>query len=639
MAINVTVWLYLLSLPTWLVAAQSVASQAYTPVAGTCPDGFTLVRMAGSLGNQSLSTSETAYVQARRSQVIPQALKTYLSNVEATNVTLPSYVSSILSGSSSETPNFGIAASGGGYRAAIFGAGVLNALDGRNASSNSAGLGGLLQAATYTAGLSGASWLLTSLAQANFPTIQELVFGHPNATVDNALWAGWNANYNIWTSSSNPVTITEYFTALVEEMQGKYHAGFPVSMADFWARALARHFVNGTYSSNFFDESYTHGAGILFSSLAQSESFASYTIPFPILVSDISSPGQNTSNIIQGDFVPISNPLVEFNVYETGSFDPMLSAFTPTKYLGTTNNSVCITNFDQLSLVAATSSEVFNEYNITNTLSSTFGPVLSLLNSLLPESGIELDAAPYPNPFYGVAPGTFLSSNQTYLTLLDGGEDGQVIPLQPLLVKARGVDTILAIDANFDVTNNFADGSSLIATQNRTTMLSSAYSFPPVPTSLGEFTAQNLSTRPTFFGCNVTSANETTPLLIYLANGGPPHNGEASVTNTTTSQGAYDSSQIQAMLDQTFVIATQGYPASSSMTTDPEWPACLACAIVDRARERAGQTRSGVCESCFSRYCWSGSTVGVDAKSGGQAIVSSRWVLTLAVAIGILASV
>ncbi|KAG6373883.1 acyl transferase/acyl hydrolase/lysophospholipase [Boletus reticuloceps] len=553
--------------------------------------------MAGSLGNQSLSTSETAYVQARRSQVIPQALKTYLSNVEATNVTLPSYVSSILSGSSSETPNFGIATSGGGYRAAIFGAGVLNALDGRNASSNSAGLGGLLQAATYTTGLSGGSWLLTSLAQANFPTIQELVFGYPNATVDNALNGG------------------------------KVPRWFPVTLADFWARVLARHFVNGTFSSNFFDESYAHGAGILFSSLAQSESFASYTTPFPILVSDISSPGQNTSNIIQGDFVPISNPLVEFNVYEMGSFDPMLSAFTPTKYLGTTNNSVCITNFDQLSLVAGTSSEVFNEYNLTNTISSTLGSVLSLLNSLLPESGIELDSAPYPNPFYGVAPGTFLSSNQTYLTLLDGGEDGQAIPLQPLLVKARGVDTILAIDANFDVTNNFADGSSLIATQNRTTMLSSAYSFPPVPTSLGEFTAQNLSTRPTFFGCNVTSANETTPLLIYLANGGPPHNGEASVTNTSTTQVAYDSSQIQAMLDQAFVIATQGYPASSNMTTDPEWPACLACAIVDRAGERAGQTRSGSA---------------VDAKSGGEAIVTSPrvgWVLTLAVAIGIWASV
>ena len=147
------------------------------------------------------------------------------------------------------------------------------------------------------------------------------------------------------------------------------------------------------------------------------------------------------------------------------------------------------------------------------------------------------------------------------------------------------------------------------ATQDRAMLLSSAYSFPPVPTSATEFTAQNLTTRPTFFGCNTTSANETTPLVIYLANGGPPHNGEAPVTNTATLKVSYSSSEIQAMLDQTFIIATQGYPAESTMTTDPEWPACLACAVVDRARERAGEARSGVCETCFARYCWSGSTV------------------------------
>lgn len=82
-----------------------------------------------------------------------------------------------------------------------------------------------------------------------------------------------------------------------------------------------------------------------------------------------------------------------------------------------------------------------------NTLNSTFGPVLSLLGEMLPESGIEIDAAIWPNPFYGVAPNTFIASNQVDLSLVDGGEDGEVIPIQPLLVKARGVDVILAIDA------------------------------------------------------------------------------------------------------------------------------------------------------------------------------------------------
>ncbi len=51
-----------------------------------------------------------------------------------------------------------------------------------------------------------------------------------------------------------------------------------------------------------------------------------------------------------------------------------------------------------------------------------------------------------PNPFFGVANNTFPQSNQTFLRLVDGGEDGEVIPLQPLLVKAREIDVILAID-------------------------------------------------------------------------------------------------------------------------------------------------------------------------------------------------
>ena len=45
-----------------------------------------------------------------------------------------------------------------------------------------------------------------------------------------------------------------------------------------------------------------------------SESFMSYGIPFPITVSDLSAPGQNMSNTLAEDFIPLSNPLFEFNV-------------------------------------------------------------------------------------------------------------------------------------------------------------------------------------------------------------------------------------------------------------------------------------------------------------------------------------
>jgi lysophospholipase len=92
------------------------------------------------------------------------------------------------------------------------------------------------------------------------------------------------------------------------------------------------------------------------------------------------------------------------------------------------------------------------------------------------------------------------------------------------------------------------------------------------------------------------------------------------------------------MLSQTFVIATQGYPAYPA-TKDLDWPSCLACAIVDRARERSGVARSGICTTCLNRYCWDGSAV-TTATSGSHrrvsinhlfefAVVSALWTMML----------
>jgi lysophospholipase len=132
-----------------------------------------------------------------------------------------------------------------------------------------------------------------------------------------------------------------------------------------------------------------------------------------------------------------------------GSYDPLLSAFTPTKYLGTQNSSVCVTGFDQASFMEATSSAFFAGLNTTEALadpSTLLGAIVPILNQTFPQTGIRLDSAMYPNPFKGVAPDTFLDDNEEYLSLVDGGDDAENIPFMPLLVKARGVDVILAID-------------------------------------------------------------------------------------------------------------------------------------------------------------------------------------------------
>jgi lysophospholipase len=76
-------------------------------------------------------------------------------------------------------------------------------------------------------------------------------------------------------------------------------------------------------------------------------------------------------------------------------------------------------------------------------------PAFQGLGALIPQEGTRLDVAHYPNPFISqtVGAGGFIDNQESVLELVDGGEDGQNIPLQPLLVKDRQVDVILAIDA------------------------------------------------------------------------------------------------------------------------------------------------------------------------------------------------
>ena len=132
---------------------------------------------------------------------------------------------------------------------------------------------------------------------------------------------------------------------------------------------------------------------------------------------------------------------------------------------------------DQLAYVAGVSSNLFNEFNgsvsrfyvrfphtvidiaselqtvaptASGTLSTIVQAILTALEAL-GQTGIRLDSAAIPNAFFGLSPNTFPDSNQTLLTLVDGGEDGNSDPLQPLLVQARGVDTIISIDAVCDL--------------------------------------------------------------------------------------------------------------------------------------------------------------------------------------------
>lgn len=145
--------------PILLALASSLALQAsaqnpidaYAPnTNGNCPDVSTspLIRVF-TPQTQVLNAEEALYVKTRQSTVIPKAWQDWIGNGSAIGYDL-----SALSGGGNWS-TVAIAFSGGGFRAAQYGAGVISGIDSRNDSAKAAGTGGLLQVASYLSGLSG----------------------------------------------------------------------------------------------------------------------------------------------------------------------------------------------------------------------------------------------------------------------------------------------------------------------------------------------------------------------------------------------------------------------------------------------------------------------------------------------------
>jgi lysophospholipase len=100
-----------------------------------------------------LGQKEADYI-AQKAAKSTDLWKTYLAGVgladfDVANFTTPNPVAG------ETVPNIGIAMSGGGIRALIGGAGILDAFDNRNPEAVDAGTGGILQLANYITGLSG----------------------------------------------------------------------------------------------------------------------------------------------------------------------------------------------------------------------------------------------------------------------------------------------------------------------------------------------------------------------------------------------------------------------------------------------------------------------------------------------------
>lgn len=489
------------------------APNGYTPEQVDCPSAAPTIRVASSL-----STNETEWLELRRNNTV-SAMRDLLGRMNITGLDTDSYIDSAASNVSA-LPNIGIAVSGGGYRAMLNAAGAVAAFDNRTTNSTDSGqLGGLLQASTYLAGLSGGSWMVGSLYVNNFTSIQDIL--HLDNSTSGGLWQLGNSIFEGPSSSVLDIfSEADYYKTIYDEVQGKNDAGYNTTITDYWGRALSYQLVNASNG----------GPSYTFSSIAYQDWYTSASAPMPLIVTDGRSPGE----LVVGGNATV----YEINPWELGTYDPTTYAFAPLRYLGTNfsagevvSGEKCVRGFDNAGFVMGTSSSLFNEAFLD--INGSTSILDTVFSSILAEIGEDDDdIADYVNPFYQFNNDTSRITNDAQLTLVDGGEDGQNIPLHPLIQPIREVDVIFAVDSSADTTAdgwaNWPNGTSLVATYERTFLnISNGTTFPSVP-DMQTFVNLGLNNRPSFFGCNISNLTGQTPLIVYLPNAPYVYNSNLS---------------------------------------------------------------------------------------------------------------
>lgn len=311
-----------------------------------------------------------------------------------------------------------------------------------------------------------------------------------------------------------------------------------------------------------------------------------------------------------------------------------MHAFAKLKYVGTlldnnrivSNGGRCVTGLDNAGTMIATTSSVFNRMikeiiKSNNTLKATFGAMSSLI--LNPAN---FDVAFFkPNPFKNYENPTFKPSSeavtkQNYLALVDGALGDENIALWPLINKDRNIDVLIVPDASNESTKRWPSGKAMGSTYNRATgyggikVEEGFYNSNAKPKHImakvpdeNSFINLGLTTRPTFFGCYASDYmtndemlrkdfSRAPPLIIYVANTPISH-----MSNMDTFKMSMDKNLENKMFRNGFDLAQQ--------EEDKEWSKCVACAVIQRERERKGLwDPTDECETCFERYCWDGTT-------------------------------
>ncbi|KAJ6470345.1 FabD/lysophospholipase-like protein [Mycena sanguinolenta] len=570
------------------------ASAPTPPAYATCSSEVTYVRPA----SEGLSPEESDWLDSRRPQVV-SALESYLTLAAIPGFDVSTYIST-LSANDSAVPVIGQAYSGGGTRATMGGIGFYQSFDSRYSKSVAAKTGGLSQATTYVAGLSGGCIAIMALASNDFVDIQTLVTG-----------GAFNNSGKV---------LTDVPKSAYELLELKANAGFNLSIADVMGIAEIFYPAKGAIGSTF-------------SGLLSSAAYANGSVPLPFLIMAEGIPqGLPGSTSYDGILFPINNAtnqtIYEISPIEFGSWQGRAQAFTPTSLLGTplkagvpVNESECVTGWDSSAWVlgAATAAEadwvvIVDTNNTLGIFSRAESPrkraelpyppnetelmaesqvkelgtfitgilpgVLSLLgNATIQEVGYGL----VTNPFLGYDKSEAGLQEQATLVLVDAGESGQESPIWPLIQPVRKMDFLLVSDSSgVELSSGWMNGTNLINTGAMA--IANNVPFPKLP-DVNTFLINNYTLAPVFFGCNEPEV----PLLLYVADA--PY---SAYSNATTIIGE---AQIQLLLQNTLDLVSQ------SNTT---WAQCIACGSILRSLERLGHAIPDQCKLCFERHCWQG---------------------------------
>lgn len=568
----------------------------YAPGTVTCPSIQSFLRPA-----DTISSLERDWISHRQEKT-NAALVHYLNNVDLKGLDAQQFIAN-----STQNITIAVALTGGNYRAMLVGAGQYAALDNRTENAYKIGLGGIMQSSTYIGALSGGTYLLGSLAIQNWPSVEETVLQNPNdiwnLTASNQLINTTGLASIVWPVVTDNLWgaltharhwINSDGTGISQDLNNKRDAGYPVTLIDAWGRALSYQLLP---SEDQF------GVATTFSDIRDQDAFKNHDMPFPFIVAVGRAPGSLVYNE--------NSTVFEFNPFEMGSFDPSLYSFTDIKYLGTKVrngvplNGTCIQGYDNIGFAIGSSAAFFNTFLNTlvcedcHTLNFALKWVAKRFLTYL--SNNALDVAQYsPNPFEAseYANSTSLTTNDT-LYLVDGGLVGESSPLSSIMTTKRKLDVVFALD-----TYDWPDGSSLVGAYERQfTKQGESMVVPYVP-GTDTFLHQNLTARPTFFGCDAKNLTDLTregvipPLVIYIPNRPYTYNSNVSLF------------QLSFTDQEKKAIITNGFETVSRLngTIDKNWSKCVACAVIRREEERQGLDQSEECQDCFSNYCWDGTT-------------------------------